>query len=331
MAKVPKRMTKALRAWRDSVTQTWNDTWETVMTPAIKEAMTYLRDSKKRVPKTLLHFTDAGGAVGILRNKHLRIVRSRSSNDPMELEYGLDIARKCITALKGDEWTSIFKEEMLNCFDSRFLGKPQEYPDPHICCFSLPRAEEDIPQWALYGRKGAGLALVFGGPELAAKERVDLVKVVYSPARQFALIRSTLRIAMRACADGRVKLLQRQGRHSDLVRTTRFYAHAFGNIVVLHAAVMKRPKFKFEQEWRFVVSYMDIDTNEPQLNFDMVASGDIMKTFFELPITEEDLKGVIVGPTSAKLNRPVVRMMLEQLKFDAKKVFIREGKSELRG
>jgi hypothetical protein len=48
-------------------------------------------------PERCLHFTDLGGLLGILGDQlHFRLNRARSSNDRMEIEYGLGIARRLL-------------------------------------------------------------------------------------------------------------------------------------------------------------------------------------------------------------------------------------------
>src|ERR1022692_277775 len=119
------RRRKAPKAQLAATKALWDDTWNAVMPSALIEALKPLRESKKSVPGRLLHFTDAAGALGILRGKHLRLSRSRSSNDPLELEFGLGLVRECLDGMSNaGEWTHTFKEEVRNCVRSSGAALP---------------------------------------------------------------------------------------------------------------------------------------------------------------------------------------------------------------
>ena len=314
----------------------FSELWDEVMPQAIGDANKHLIGSKTSVPDRLLHFTDATGAVGILREKYLRVSRSRSSNDPLEVEYGLEIARECLLELKSrDANVGMFKEEVSNALNGLpFVDKrPRDLPDPHVCCFSAPgaKAQDDIPRWALYGQKGSGFILVFDGKRLAAKPFFDLVRVVYNPNQQRMLFRRTLRRGLQAASDVRGKIASRGGGEVARGRFTRIVGNAFGIVISMQAAVMKRPTFQFEDEWRLVVSYADWPNVKDQgPEFDVVASGSIMKSYYKYPITPEDLKSVIVGAREADLNMPVVKMLLKERRFSTR-TRVHRGTSALRG
>jgi hypothetical protein len=311
----------------------FDQSWDAVMPNAVADANRYLIASKKDVPDTLLHFTDANGAVGILKNKYLRLARARSSNDPLELSYGIDIAREELAKITTkDDWVEMFRTEALNSLEGRmFLGhEPKEIPDPHICCFSSPGAEDDIPKWALYGQKGSGLILTFSGRELAAKPNVDLVKVVYERNRQVTMMRRVIKRGLQAASEMRGKAAALQGNKRSMEILTRIVGNAFGALISMHAAVMKRQRFKFEDEWRLMVSYLNVKTDEPQLHFDFFASGAIIKSYFECPIVPKDIKAVIVGSREADLNEPVVKMLLREYGY-RNTTRITRGSSTLRG
>ena len=315
--------------------------WDKVMTPAIDGALKNLREAKKTAPRTLLHFTDAAGLVGILgkdpdtnRKPHLRLCPARSSNDPTELQYGLDMALKCLQGIKtSDEDLWKFKEEIDNSIKGApFYGRRRDIPDPHICCLTHPRRERSIPQWALYGRNGSGCLIVFRGEELAKRETIDLVKVDYSAASQSKRMRDTLQRGLTAAIQGRWEARKLQIlSESAIDRIYRSYANAFGSIVALQAAAMKRPEWNFEDEWRLSIGSVDEPAIGKQLKTGAFASGSIIKTYFELPIRWTDIDEIIVGPNVSALNIRAVRMILGMLGHGYRVIPVRQGDISLRG
>ena len=97
---------------------------------------------------------------------------------------------------------------------------------------------------------------------------------------------------------------------------------------------MKKPEFRFEDEWRLIVSYLPVELSEEekkkQLAFFVYSSGPVLKSYFEFPFSVMDLKSVIVGPGLAEFNEPVVKMLLGDKNYP-KSVKVRIGRTALRG
>ena len=147
------------------------DVWNNTIAPAVTSEMERIRDAGCDVPAHLLHFTSAQALVQILQTRKLRLSRARSSNDPGELEYGLGLARiEAKTVLDPTmQWDDSLLADLLAVLAGRVGdGSSRPLPDPHICCFSQPECEMGVEHWSLYGRGGAGFALVFEGRSLAA-------------------------------------------------------------------------------------------------------------------------------------------------------------------
>jgi hypothetical protein len=317
-----------------------DEMWESVMAPAIHAANKNLREAKKSVPKKLLHFTDAAGLVGIFgrdldinRRPHLRLCRARASNDPMEFQYGLDLALECLNTMShsdGDFYK--FKAEIRGGLNSEeFLGKRRDIPEPHICCLTLPRRERSVPQWAMYGRGGAGCVIVFRGPELARDWQADLVKVDYNPTRQRKTMNAILRLALDTCLKGRWEAQKRSiFSATGIDRHFRTYARVMSNIVAMQATAMKRKEFDFEDEWRLVVSYFDASPIGRQLKVGAFAAGSIIKTYYELPIKASQVESIIVGPNVSALNIRAVEIMLRYLGHGWRNIDVRKGDISLR-
>lgn len=319
---------------RENVRKFFSDIWDVTMPELSRAALKYMRQSRRNVPSRLLHFTSMAAVERVLSGKTLHLTRARSSNDPMELQYGLEIGKRYLDELRGDdEWTQLYVQAVRDCWDGQpFFGSVRELPDPHVCCLSVasPSAERSIPHWAMYGRSAAGAALVFDGRELAKRPNVDLVRVVYEPRRQARMMRTALKKGFDMCVEGRIAASPKGARIAKHMFQT--LAHACGAFASMPAAVMKHPDFRFEDEWRLLVSYLPVEPTDEekhrQLVFSAYASGDVLKSCYACPITPRDLKDIIIGPVAAELNEPVVKMLLQYNKFDRTKV--RVGATSLR-
>jgi hypothetical protein len=293
---------KPTKAQRAESKANFGRIWDDVMPEAFTASLKYLRESKKKAPPRLLHFTDAKGVAGILSDQVLHLARARSSTDSSELRYGLGVGRECLARLsRRDDWTRIFQEEVGNCWDGLpFYDVLRPIPDPHISCFAVAtsRNENSIVHWSMYGQSGSGIALVFDGRELARRDNVDLVKVIYEPSRQRALLTTALLAGFSACVRGRMSASQYGARPSETMFRT--LSHAVGSLTAIAAAAMKSPEFRIEDEWRLVVSYLPVqlsaEQKKKQLPLVVRASGHSLKSYYQLPITPKDLRGVVIGP-----------------------------------
>jgi hypothetical protein len=331
---VPK--SSAARRRREAIRAFWDEVWESVIPPFDEYVLKHLRESRESVPRRLLHFTDMAGVAGIVNAKTLRLTRAKASNDSREMLYGLDVGRRCLEAMPGsDDWIRIFKEEVSGCWDGKpFFGAVKQLPDPHICCFSVSsgKNERSIPHWAMYAKSGAGAALALAGRRLANRSNVDLVRVVYDRRRQERMMTAALNRGLQACVEGRRKASVHGARAAESIFRT--LAHAVGSFASMPAAIMKDPDFRFEDEWRLIVSYLPVEPTpeeaKKQLSFSAFASGEILKSCYLLPIEPEDLKAIIVGPAAAGFNEPVIRMLLSYNGFE-KHTEVRVGTTALRG
>jgi hypothetical protein len=296
--------------------EVYEQVWEGAIGPSIRRAMQEVDDLKKNPPHRLLHFTSAAGLAGILRTNQLRLCRARSSNDPSEMAYGLDLARaEAMEVLDGrSAWDRHLAEALSASFAGQLLdGSSKPLADPYICCFSLPECESSVEQWALYGRSAGGFALVFDGPAMAAGQ-AGLVPVTYDVAAQRARMKGVIQRAKETCAEAR-RLAEPHG--EDHVNRMHLIAgHAFGSVAGLHASTMKADGFKFEQEWRLIVYTLpeSMPDLELPLKYRVEAAGRHLRGFYEYPFEPQSLKEIIVGQSGAELHAPVVETFVRENK-----------------
>jgi hypothetical protein len=307
---------------------THGELWEAVIGPAIAHALGPFEDLKRPAPEELLHFTSAAGFVSILKNRFLRLSRARASNDPLELHYGLDLSRRILGDLCREDVDKVFRETISLAFDGLLLdGTDEPLPDPHVCCFTTADREREIAHWALYGRSGAGVALVFDGIGLSRLKSADLVPVVYDFDAQMKLLGDALVVgrttAQAAYAFGR-KSSEREARRCCLIAS-----HTFGTAAFVLAAAMKRPMFQFEREWRLLTGWRPAGLPSLEgVRFDVEVVGPVLRSYFEIPFPAQALKSVVIGASHADLNEPVAKALLKELGYEA--VDVRRGDVSLR-
>jgi hypothetical protein len=308
-----------------------NFVWDKVIGPALDEAFKPLRALKDEVPKVLIHFTGAAAVAGILQSKRLRLSTVLASNDPMEIQYGLDLARRYLRTMKNTPRDSVFRRTIRTALKGELPdGKEKRLPSPHVCCFATAESERNLPHWAMYGRGGSGFALVFDGPALASRGPADMVPVVYQRRHQRKLIGDVIDRGRKAAEDAGQYAMDTYRDQDWATRTFMIAAHAFGTAAYYVAAVAKRKEFAFEKEWRLLTSRLagvkEMD-GVPTIKFAAEAVGPVIRTFFEYPFEPSDLKAVVIGPVHADLNVTAVKDLLDD---EFPHVDVRIGKVALR-
>ena len=133
-------------------------------------------------PKTLYHYTDAPGALGILSSSQIWASDAFFMNDTSELRYGLDIITDAWTRVRENVATSE-QRECLDGFLHLIHGKFADFYSTYLSCFC--EGGNLLSQWRGYGKPGSGFALGFDGAQL--KEQAGnfrLVSVEYDERKQ---------------------------------------------------------------------------------------------------------------------------------------------------
>jgi hypothetical protein len=108
--------------------------------------------------KTLYHYTNDQGLLGILRNGSIWLTDGFKLNDPSEFKHGLFIASK-ILAERGRNGPEELKTFAMNF--NLFLsgGGVESVTRAFVACFSA--TDDDLGQWRSYADNGRGFALCF--------------------------------------------------------------------------------------------------------------------------------------------------------------------------
>lgn len=198
----------------------WEATWNAIVSPALK-ALNDLIDQDEP-PEHLVHFTDAGGFLGITDDKKLRLGRALASNDPRELKHGIRLARlEIIRRTKGDPaFEDLGREMLLSLKGKRSDGGAAAPIDPHVCCFTTDDSVRRIGHWAMYGRNGAGFALRFHAEDLAAAPGLTtakgaFAKIVYKVSDQKKRTESLVQLALDKIEEAGQYVVNNYSRHAN--------------------------------------------------------------------------------------------------------------------
>jgi len=199
-------------------------------------------------PKTLFHFTDCEGLIGILTTKVLRASLATALSDASETKYA--ISRLCSLLRKERIKPKCFPAGLLCQFLERRRRIPGLADDSRAYVVSFCGADEAI-HWLHYGRSGTGAAIGFETAGLKANQ-FSLCRVIYSQTRQDELFGTLVDLVDEFAAECTGK-----------VGTVGFsdQAHASLDDVACHLTTMylrllapriKDPAFKSEDEWRLI-------------------------------------------------------------------------------
>lgn len=244
-----------------------------------------------RRPRTLYHYTDAGGLYGILSGQTLRFGDVRFLNDRTELQYG----RRLVARVLESEAVRQDPLQLLSATQRSLerVGSRSRY----LYTFSLSETRESISQWQRYGANGRGYCIGFSLSQLQSTfgDGVRLRKVIYAEREQRKVVHAAL-------DDLRAKLERylaaNQG--AALSRGPKLAGAGLALMLDELPIELKTDWFKDEKEWRLITEInappADEEAwpakDEPTMSF--ARRGDYVRPFI-------DLAPVASTATSARL------------------------------
>ena len=197
-------------------------------------------------PSLLYHFTDAAGAIGILTKKALWASRAMSLNDASEIEYGIARTKRYVADRIEKERSPkrmAFLRHTMQWLDGSEVNSELIVGVDHFVTSFCGRANRS-GLWLHYGRSGRGYALGFDSARLA-HDPFELLKVIYDPKEQDALIDGAIRIIEEEFLD-----LAYEQDGEIVARAGGTAAHLCATSVRAIAVRIKDPCFDGEEEWR---------------------------------------------------------------------------------
>lgn len=251
----------------------------------------------------LVHYTSLDSFYSIMDSARVRLSSVKSTNDPSEFLFGLEVVRRGLSDSKVDARPAEISviEECEQRLDRRQFKA-------FVFCMSEAIEDEvevgDLSQWRLYGSDGRGIALIFDvGHQTKRDELISLIsiprKVVYGSDEGANFVKKQIQDFFNA-----VKSLPEQSQEF-LQQYPSSFAEYLGNIVFWLPSVIKHKAYRHEREVRLIRGDIGTHAGNPLVFYDR---GTIRRPGIELPISmlsdSEDIQyhsspisKVIIGPS----------------------------------
>lgn len=196
------------------------------------------------------HYTDAGGAIGILKSNALWATNVECLNDSAELHHGFSVIDSVMTKVNESRYVSKIQKKYLEMVID---AARSEQVRRNLFVFCASEAADSLSQWRGYGG-GPGYAISMDSndaPLISTEQDVissrstlppRWMKVVYSPAEQTTLAEEALGFV----AHKAPRNLEDSPALKFIVEEDAFYLTGI-------AACLKHPSFKDEQEVRVLL------------------------------------------------------------------------------
>jgi hypothetical protein len=253
--------------------------------------------------KSLYHYTDFNGMLGILSGSDLWLTHSRFSNDEQELTHGYALARRLIEAARTQPMVPLNDWPIYLDRLSVLLQQPSPQ-GVYICCFC--KKDNLLSQWRGYAGNGNGVSIrmqpslfdVVTGPDSPHNGLMRLWKTFYKQETQEEILNAAIRMPFTSPGD----IERRAARAADAIE---FFIPTF-----------KNADFSEEDECRLIFSPPE---NCPVLPEFRVRGGMLVPYYSlkalsggrPLPVT-----GVTIGPSTNKvMNVESARMLLAKFGY----------------
>jgi len=245
-----------------------------------------------QIPKTLYHYTNAEGLLGIVDSGTVWATHSAYLNDASELQYAIglmkEVVEKATADAKENSWKWLCRYAI--CVNAvregrhaviqahgespDSVGSAQDTEETHfVACFS--KEGDRLSQWRGYGKSIGGYALGFPFEHLRAIQKrindsqvgktyhelnplieVGFGRCWYNPEEQKSLLADAFNRVLRHLKKPDPAPFSSLGRDDFLTRLTHPVSWLPGVLNAIPRIVspyLKSPDFKEEQEWRLVV------------------------------------------------------------------------------
>jgi hypothetical protein len=128
------------------------------------------RDARDAVAAPLYHYTDARGLEGIITARQIWFTHYRHLNDPTEMQFGMEVAKKVLAEVgtRLGPKIKLFCDVVDDLFSTENMRSTFEL---YVASFS--RARDDLNQWKVYAAGGRGFALGLAPSLFAIEDKRD--------------------------------------------------------------------------------------------------------------------------------------------------------------
>lgn len=248
------------------------------------------------------YYTSAETAFRILQSEHVWMRSTRTMNDFMEVEHGVDCAYNALHSPQGDEFRAAVDSLFPNLSDeAEELFKdwiPRLQSDTFVTCVSEHDVRDDefgrLSMWRAYGGRSGVAIIINGGVMFRHSDALGAYSspVAYLDAKGVAQELRLVADAIRSSPE----ILASAGR--EAVR-----GHIFG-LLRFASICTKHPGFEEEREWRIVASpALHASEKLPPL---VEVVGGVPQTVLKIPL-RDDPKGGLTGlHPSALIDRIII-------------------------
>jgi hypothetical protein len=207
----------------------------------------------------IYHYTNVSGALGILQTGHLWFAERAHLNDPVEIRYGVNIARELFERAVNNRGIGVPKDIASHLQGEFNLGLA--IYGFWIASFSFD--DDDLSQWRSYADEGRGVCLGF------STDRLDMSEFTKSVPGDPTCLRfpvnysnASLRKRMQTHVDRGLDLLERLNLsardsykpHGQALLYERDSLRAMNNGIYLNSFLSKHAAYSHEREYRLLVS-----------------------------------------------------------------------------
>ncbi len=236
-------------------------------------------------PEQLYHYTTQPGLVGIVKDREIWATHTQYLNDQQEYLHAVQMVRNEIEVMLNETSDGTAKRILTD------MGNGIEgIESMNICVCSFSEVKDSLSQWRAYGGSSSGYAIGFHGSflcEISHKHDFYLVRCMYTPSEQKALIRALLE-----------EVLEENTARSNSAEM-KFLPQGGNLCAYLHryAPILKDLSFAEEREWRLISRPMSC-TRE---RFDYRSGRSMIIPYYRLPLFADEvlfqISEVVVGPT----------------------------------
>jgi hypothetical protein len=211
------------------------------------EGTRILWETSRPVPDRLWHYTDAAGALGVVRGRELWATHALFMNDASELRLAYPLLEDALEVAGGRTADNELLDLITVALGAMVSRRPED-PDVYAVCFC-----EDgdlLSQWRAYGVFGGGYAVGFDGPMMEADSistyGFNLSRVIYDADGQRQLAQELV--------DRTIGALVRhlKGHPGDFDKAVPVVARNFSHLAQAIAYQIKDEAFREEHEWRLI-------------------------------------------------------------------------------
>ncbi len=270
----------------------------------------------------LYHYTNASGLKGIFDSKQIWFTDYRHLNDPGELRYGFEIAKRAFDAAASG---AVGAEKALLEFAGVMIGSERLHEVFGFFVASFSRAPNDLGQWRAYADNGRGFAIGFSPkmfamqdvPRQAPNENAFISPMNYESEETIRRHREGIeraRLCMRDAVSAHLDLLQPVEVGREFIR--RLVMRLVSSVTMIVALGTKHPAYAPEQEVRLVA--LGEADSLLRVTQTRIRGGEMTPYIIHpWPISgSDDIAEIVVGPAAPADTERALRTYLATLGLD---------------